>query len=52
MNSQMGYYLVPFGVKLNVRILKAKMEGVLIKPNLQRVYKETENDFWSTRRDK
>lgn len=48
----MSYYMAPFRVKFNVRILKAKMEGHLIKSNLQRDCEETENDLWSTSRDK
>lgn len=37
----MGYYMGPFGVKLNVHILKGKMEGLEVKLDLQKVLKET-----------
>lgn len=33
--------MAPFGVDLNVRVLKAKIEGLLVKSNLQRVFEET-----------
>lgn len=33
--------MAPFGVGLNVSVLKAKIEGLLVKPNLQRILEET-----------
>ena len=35
-NCQMGYYMAPFGVKLNVHILKGKMEGLKVKLDLKK----------------
>ena len=40
-NSQMGYYMAPLGVKLNAHILMGKMEGLEVKLDLQKVLKET-----------
>ena len=40
-NSQMGYYMAPLGVKLNAYILMGKMEGLEVKLDLQKVLKET-----------